>query len=284
MNVLPDTVLLAVLGLSVVCGGVLAANPATSPAPNKNATPPPLVLLEITRGDVNAKRIALTFDAGDLDNAITQILDTLKSERVRCTIFVTGSFIQKHPKEVLRMLKDGHEIGNHTCSHPRLTTYETNRRHFTLPSATREFVQNELRSVEKTYEALTHQKLARYWRAPYGERNAEILSWACELGYEHVAWTTEGKQSLDSRDWLANKSSPLYRTAEEVVQYILAFGEDQPHGKNGAIVLMHMGTPRRTDCVHDKLRHLIHGLQGQGYSVGTVTDTVSEGVRQSLPR
>ena len=160
----------------MMCNGVLAADPASSPAPNKDGVHPPIVLREITRGDVNAKRIALTFDAGDLDNAITQILDVLKSERVRCTIFVTGSFIQKHPREVLRMLKDGHEIGNHTCSHPRLTTYETNRRHFTLPGATREFVQKELCGVEKPYEDLTHQKLARFWRAPYGERNAEILS------------------------------------------------------------------------------------------------------------
>ncbi|MBI5394387.1 MAG: polysaccharide deacetylase family protein [Verrucomicrobia bacterium] len=258
------------------------AIPAAAEGPEKPRQT--VTLREVTRGDVNAKRIALTFDGGDEENAVAPILEALRSQRVRCTMFLTGRFIQRHPQAVLRMVKDGHEIGNHTFWHPRLTSYEINNRHFTLPGLTREFLQDELRRAEAAFERLTGRKMAALWRAPYGERNAEILSWAVELGYAHVVWTTEGAESMDTKDWVSNKASPLYKTADGIVQSVLDFGKDSPHGKNGAIVAMHLGTARRADRLHEKLRALIRGLQKQGYSLGPVTEVAGKEIEAAKSR
>ncbi len=226
------------------------------------------------RGAVSLRRVALTFDGGSLNNVGEEILDYLQQEGVRATFFLTGEFIRRYPETVRRIVREGHQVGNHTWSHPHLTTWELNRRHQTRGGVTREMLRRELEETARLFEKTTGQKMSPYWRAPYGEHNAEIRRWAAELGYRHVGWTV-GKDlnhTLDTLDWVADASSPVYFTADQIVERILSLASEEPHGANGAVILMHMGSQRTRDFPHRKLPEIIRGLRSMGYQFVTVEE------------
>jgi peptidoglycan/xylan/chitin deacetylase (PgdA/CDA1 family) len=229
---------------------------------------------DITRGDLTVREVAFTFDGGDEANVAGEILDILWARRIQTTIFLTGQFIRVYPALVRRMVDEGHEVGNHTDAHPHLTTYEKNHRQQTLPNVTREFLVGQLRRAEESFRRLTGRAMAPYWRAPYGEHNAEIRAWAAEAGYRHISWTRGAgtAEDLDTRDWVADRSSRIYRSREEIATRILEFGRGRPEGLNGGVVLMHLASHRKTDRPHEGLPQLLRTLQGQGYRIVTVSE------------
>lgn len=228
----------------------------------------------ITRGDLSEKKVALTFDGGSEANITPEILDILKQEGVRCTMFLTGTFIKKYPELVKRMVAEGHEVANHTYSHPHLTTFTKNRRHQTLKGVTREFIQAELRRTEELFRKVTGKAMAPYWRAPYGEHNLQIRTWAAEIGYQQVGWTV-GKRwedNMDTLDWVVDESDPRYRSAEEIKDKIINFGKGKKEGANGCIILMHLASFRQNDFPHRKLPEIIKGLRDRGYQFVKVSE------------
>jgi peptidoglycan/xylan/chitin deacetylase (PgdA/CDA1 family) len=237
------------------------------PAPRRSAE-------DVVRGNPRVPAIAFTFDGGDDANVAAEILDSLGARGVRSTMFLTGQFIRRHPDLVRRMVTEGHEVGNHLDTHPHLTTYAQDRRQRTLPGVTREFVHGHLRRVDDGFHGLTGQRLAPFWRAPFGEHNDEIRGWAAEIGYRHISWTRGAgvAEDLDTRDWVADRSSRIYRSRAEIVDRLLAFGQGRPEGLNGGIVLMHLGTNRRTDRPHEALPKILATLQGRGYRLVNVSE------------
>ena len=268
-----------------------AATPLPSVAPPDTHAPPPPAPTErpaqvrsrptargasedIQRGDMSARQIALTFDGGSEANVVGEILDSLRAANVRATMFLTGQFIRLHPDWVRHMVADGHEVANHTDTHPHLTTYAANRRQQTLPIVTREFLNGQLRQAAESFRTITGKAMAPFWRAPYGEHNREIRAWAAEAGYSHVSWTqgVGTAEDLDTRDWVADRSSHIYRSREEIATRILEFGSGRPEGLSGGIVLMHLNSSRQTDRPHDGLPDLLKALQGQGYRLVTISE------------
>lgn len=197
---------------------------------------PPVLHLVGDAGD----RIALTFDGGATNNGTAELLDLLRSLGLRVTMFVTGEFIERHPQMVRNALLDGHEIGNHTYSHPHLTTWTEERRHRLLPGVSRELLEEELTRTELAYWRATGQRMAPLWRAPYGEENGALRAWALELGYLHVRWSSLEGASLDTLDWVADEHSGLFRQPERMLERLLRFPRLE-----GGIVLMHLGSDRR---------------------------------------
>ena len=251
-------------------GASASAPPSASPLAPR---PPRLLAQDFTRGNRWVQEVALTFDGHDLANVAGEILEILKAGDVRATMFLGGQFIRRHPEVVRRMLGDGHEIGNHMDTHPHLTSYAENGRHATRPGVTREAVTTELRRAEASFRALTGGAMVPYWRAPYGEHNAEIRAWAAEAGYRHVGWTRGAgtAEDLDTRDWVADRGSHLYRTRVEVASRLLGFGQKTSEGLNGGIILMHLGSLRTGDRPHEELPHILQSLQAQGYRLVTVS-------------
>jgi peptidoglycan/xylan/chitin deacetylase (PgdA/CDA1 family) len=227
----------------------------------------------------------LTFDGGSEANVAGEILDSLRARSVRATMFLTGQFIRVHPDWVRRMVADGHEVGNHLDSHPHLTTYETNHRQKTLPGVTREFLIGQLRHAEESFRSLTGKPMVPFWRAPFGEHNEEIRAWAAEAGYRHISWTRGAgtAEDLDTRDWVADRSSHIYRSRQEIAARLVALGNRQPEGLNGGIVLMHLGTHRRTDRPHESLPEILKGLQDQGYRLVTVSELLGRSETPLVP-
>jgi len=232
---------------------------------------------DFQRGSLKEKQVAITFDGGSNNNASDEILDILKDKKVNATFFLTGVFIRKYPKTVKRIVSEGNEVGNHTWSHPHLTSFAENYKHETLPGITSKKIQDELAKTASLFQMVTGKNMKPLWRAPYGEYNGEILKWAAQAGYKHVVWTMgrgwEG--TMDTMDWVADKNAKSYHTADEVVEKILNYGNEKKNGISGAIILMHLGTNREDDFPHQKLPEIIDGLRKKGYELVPVSDMIA---------
>jgi peptidoglycan/xylan/chitin deacetylase (PgdA/CDA1 family) len=188
--------------------------------------------LNLTRGPGGRRRLLLSFDGGSSSEVASEVLDLLKARGVRTTFFLTGAFIQRFPTLVKRMAADGHELGNHTMSHPHFAPGMKRD-----PKWTRERIQRELLEADAALVGLLGRPMDPYWRAPFGEHTAEIRRWAEELGYRHVGWS----EGADTLDWATPKESRLYRTGEAIVSRLQ---QRLNRDGDGLIVLMHLGSGR----------------------------------------
>jgi peptidoglycan/xylan/chitin deacetylase (PgdA/CDA1 family) len=233
--------------------------------------------LNYTRGNSADKSIALTFDGGSHAGEAQNILDTLKSRGVKATFFLTGQFVENHLALAKRMIAEDHVLGNHTYSHPHLTTYESDREQRTLPGVTPEFLREELLKTRQVFErnGLPWMPL---WRAPYGEQNRAINAWAEEAGYKHIGWTqgTGWKTNLDTNDWVERPGEAGFFYPDEVVRKIINFGKGTPQGLSGGIILMHIGTLRKDFPLYEKIGSLIDTLRSSGYRFVTVPEMLAK--------
>lgn len=222
-------------------------------------------LLNISRGSIDTKEVSLTFDGGTANHA-REILQILRAKEIETTIFLTGRFIRKNPEIVMEIVADGHEVGNHTMSHPHLTDFDRTLVHTTLPKITKEYFLEQILSTAKLYREVTGLEMAPYWRAPYGEVNPELTQWGFEAGFFHVGWTADYKRhkSLDTLDWVIDKQSKNYFTASEIRERILDFDGTET-GLKGGIILMHLGTNRRSDQAVSVLPAIIDDIRERGY-------------------
>lgn len=202
---------------------------------SKPSASPPVLHLVTDSGN----RIAVTFDGNASSNGTADLLDTLKDLDLEITLFVTGGFIDRYPTLVRRAVLAGHEVGNHTFSHPHLTTYAQNQRHRLLPNVTKKWFLDQLERTEAAFQRATGRPMAPLWRAPYGEENSTLRGWALELGYLHVRWSSLQGASLDARDWVADEHSKLYQDSSRMMDRLLGFPRLE-----GGIVLMHLATER----------------------------------------
>ena len=123
---------------------------------------------------------ALTFDDGPSRHT-AHLLDMLRDYGIPATFFLLGSQVQRNPAMVRRMVEEGHEVGNHSWSHPNLRT---------LPP---EHQEEEIRATDAALRALGASPA--YLRPPYGAFDTHTLDIAQNLGLDVMLW------SLDSNDW-----------------------------------------------------------------------------------
>jgi peptidoglycan/xylan/chitin deacetylase (PgdA/CDA1 family) len=246
------------------------AAPAPLPPPASSAAALPQASLvssgfpDMTIGPRDRREVVGSFDAGSSDRGAFQILDTLHARGIRTTIFLTGEFIARSPELARRIAADGHEAGNHTDTHPHLTTYAQNGRQATRPGVDRAFLARELERTARLYREVTGRTMAPIWRAPFGEHNPEIRRWAAEEGYWHVGWTG-GRAGLDALDWITDPASPAYRSADKVVAMLVQRAE------SGGIVLLHLGSDRDVP-VASRIGTLFDGLTARGFRFARATE------------
>jgi peptidoglycan/xylan/chitin deacetylase (PgdA/CDA1 family) len=243
--------------------------PSLAPAP-----PPPRALAvappagpgapDITHGPADRREILVSFDAGSSARGATEILDALARRGIRTTIFVTGDFVRRYPAIVRRIADDGHEVGNHTDTHPHLTTYASDGRQMTRPGVDRAFVAGELARTARLYRETTGRTMAPFWRAPFGEHNAQIRRWAAEQGYWHVGWTG-GRTGLDGLDWITDPRAKGYQPAKRLLARLVH------HAENGGIVLLHLGSDRE-EPVGASIDVLLDGLTTRGFQFARASE------------
>jgi len=229
------------------------SRPETSPTPapdlpawrkvDRNAMCAQLGWWDVTSGNASRMRLALTFDAGSDAGATAAILDELKAAGLKCTFFVTGQFALANPDLVRRMAAEGHEVGNHSDTHPKFTT-------LTLEQA-----RSQLEITEARVSALTGMSTKPYFRFPYGLKSNELIRLVNSMGYLSASWT------IDDGDWETGI------TAEKVHDY--AVNRAGP----GAIILMHCSSQVEAEV----LPRTIADIEAKGLRIGTLTECLMPG-------
>ncbi len=246
----------------------LPARPPQAPQPLQTqvpAWPGAGEALNLTRGPTGRKRLLLSFDGGSNAEVAAQILDLLKARRVHSTFFLTGAFIQHYPALVRRMAAEGHELGNHTLSHPHFAPGMKRD-----PKWTRERFQQQLFDADTALLRLLGRPMDPLWRAPYGEHTAELRRWAEEVGYRHVGWS----EGADTLDWATRKERNLYRSGEAILERLR---KRLDKDGDGLIVLMHLGSERSDgDRPSEGLGAFMDRAQKEGWTFVTAGDFVRD--------
>lgn len=108
------------------------------------------------------------------------------------------------------------------------------------------------------------QKDALYYIPPYEWYNRQIVSWSKELGLQLVNFS-QGTRS--TADYTYPEMGKSYRSSEEIYNSIINYEKSDPHGLNGFILLVHIGTdPRRTDKLYNRLDELLTELKAKQYT------------------
>jgi len=127
----------------------------------------------------NPDEVALTFDDGPNDLATPQLLDVLAKHEVRATFFNMGNFARQRPELVRQVVAAGHIVGDHSMSHPKLSTEPAAR------------VRQEIADCKALLEDITGAAV-KFFRPPFGARRPLVLRAARELGLTPVLWNVTG--------------------------------------------------------------------------------------------
>ncbi|MGM9924386.1 MAG: polysaccharide deacetylase family protein [Bacillus sp. (in: firmicutes)] len=178
------------------------------------------------------KYVAITFDDGPHHILTPRILDILKKYDAKATFFVLGNRVEYYPEIVKRTAEEGHEIGNHSWSHPKLTSLKP------------EELTKQINKTSNAVEKITG-KPATILRPPYGAFNEAVK----KAGNGPIVnW------SVDTLDW-QNHSKELVKRNVRL------------NTKNGSIILMHDIQQATADALEDILAY----LSKEGYHFVTVS-------------
>ena len=197
-------------------------------------------------GRGNNNSVALTFDDGPSPET-EKILDVLKEENISATFFLIGKNVEKYPETVRRIVRENHEIGNHSFSHPN----------YLFTGAKR--MRREIEETQKVIENTTGitPKIAR---PPYGVRSKAYFAAAKAFNLRTIQWSDTGY------DW--KKIS-----AEQIAQKVLDTAQSD------SIILLHDG-----DCAEKESRTptveaiplIVQGLRKKGLQVAPLTELLGE--------
>lgn len=204
----------------------------------------PLIVSVTSRGrlvpiyavQTETQQVAISFDATWGTELTDEILGILDAHDITTTFFLAGNWVDKHPDYVVKIADAGHEIGNHSYSHPHMNALSEQGIHY------------ELQKNQASIMDLTGQRTALF-RPPFGEYNNQVISTASALGYHTIQW------SVDSLDWKNLSSNQIY---ERVMDQV----------KAGSIVLFHNAAPGTPGA----LRRLIPDLLAKGYAIVPISE------------
>ncbi len=168
--------------------------------------------------------VALTFDDGPNPTATLPLLEVLARHQVRATFFTIGKYVRQHPALARQIVAEGHILGNHTMTHPRLSL------------ASEASIREELTTCNAVLSDITGAPI-RYFRPPFGARRPTVLRVARELGLIPVLW------NVTAYDWDPVGPHRIYSNLQQGVAR-------NQRSRRGSNLLLHdgghtaMGAPR----------------------------------------
>lgn len=186
------------------------------------------------------KYVSLSFDAAWGADDTIHILDTLDKFNVKVTFFMTGGWVNEYPDMVKEIYSRGHDLGNHSQNHKKMSELNTTEQ------------KQELQSVTDKVKELTGYDMFLF-RPPYGDYNSTLINTAYSLNYYPIQW------SVDSLDW-----------KDYGVDNIIKTVTTHKALDNGAIILMHNGAKYTAQA----LESVITNLQNQGYTLVPISELI----------
>ena len=176
-------------------GGDFGLHPLTPLMETSPVSPvhPPVMLPPFHSAAIGTPHLALTFDDGPHGSLTPRLLDALGKRKVKATFYVIGRNVEMHPEIARRIVAEGHEIANHTWSHPSLSGLSAGR------------VADELRRTHEIVLEVTGVRMTNL-RPPYGAFNDRVRQVAFDgHGYDTIMW------SVDPQDWKYRNSARVTR-------------------------------------------------------------------------
>ncbi len=193
----------------------------------------------IYRGNPEKPMVSFLINVAWGNEYIPEMLETLKKHNVKATFFLEGRWVKENPDLAKMIVDAGHEVGNHSYTHPNLKT---------MPSSS---VREQLIKTNDVIEATTGKKPTLF-APPSGNYRDEVVKIAAEQGMKTIMW------SVDTIDW--QKPTP-----QVLIQRVL--GKVHP----GALILMHP-----TESTSRSLETLILSIKEKEYIIHNVSTLLSE--------
>ena len=186
------------------------------------------------------KKVALSFDAAWGNEDTQEILDILKKNNIHVTFFMTGGWVEKYPADVKAIHEAGHDLGNHSESHPNMSQLSDEEK------------THELMTVHNRVKELTGVEM-NLFRPPYGDYDDAVILNAEKNGYYTIQWDVD---SLDWKDY----------GADSIIDTVV----NHKNLGNGSIILCHNGAKYTKDA----LERMILGLKEKGYEIVPVSELI----------
>jgi peptidoglycan/xylan/chitin deacetylase (PgdA/CDA1 family) len=216
-----------------------AQDTASSPPEKAKSAAPAEPRITFSSVTVDGPYIAMTFDDGPSAKLTAKLLDLLAAHHIKATFFVIGENVVQHPELVQRAARAGHEIGNHSWSHPYLAKMSD------------EGVRQQLQKTDDAIKSATGTR-PTLMRPPYGSLTARQKKWIHdEFGYQIILW------DVDPLDW--KRPGPTV-VCNRIVK------ETRP----GSIVLSHDIHPGTIEAMPATLAQ----LEAKGFKFVTVSELI----------
>ncbi|MTI65132.1 MAG: polysaccharide deacetylase family sporulation protein PdaB [Firmicutes bacterium] len=184
------------------------------------------------------KQVAISFDAAWGDQYSREILDILDKYNIKTTFFLVEFWADKYPEVVKEIHNRGHEIGNHSANHPKMS------------QLSKEQITKELKETEKTIENIIGEKTILF-RPPFGDYNDRLINTCRENGYYVIQW------DVDSLDWRELGVQPVVDRVTKNVG-------------NGSIILFH----NNAKYVTEYLPIVLKKLKSDGYEIVPISKLI----------
>src|SRR5665647_1346192 len=188
------------------------------------------------------KKIAISFDGAWGAEYTSKIMDILEEKNIKTTFFLVGFWVEKYPDKVKEIAQRGHEIANHSTTHPQMSKLG------------KEQIISEIMSTQKKIEELAGDRAVRLIRPPFGDYNDLLINTCREIGFYPIQW------DVDSLDWKELGVSPMYDRVTKKVQ-------------NGSIILFHNNAKYTTEALPSILDYLL----AEGYTIVPVSELIHYG-------
>jgi len=195
-------------------------------------------LVPIYAVKTDEKKIAISFDAAWGNEETQTLINILNRYKVKTTFFVVGAWVDKYPESVKALADAGHEVCNHSNTHPH------------MPKLARTEMTAQLTDCSNKIKNITGISPTLF-RPPYGDYNNALIETAKSVNMEAIQW------SVDSLDW---KNPTPKEITERVTTQV----------KPGSIVLFHNGAKNTPTA----LPTIIENLQGKGYTIVPISQLI----------
>ena len=195
----------------------------------------------VTRVETADSVVALTFDDGPVPHHTDSVLQVLADSSVRATFFTIGAALREHPDIAARVVRAGHELGNHSYSHHRLVLKSPG------------YVRREIRQTDSLIRSAGYRETI-FFRPPYGKRLV-VLPWIL----------SRDDRPLILADLEPDSDPRNARDATRIVEYV------ERNVRPGSIILLHVEVPSRAPA-REALPSLIGTLHAAGYRFVTVSE------------